>query len=236
MLLLALTVLQKKNISVPNFRVFLAASYVPEEESNDTRLINPSRFISEVIGTAQSLSEVFETLMSKELLSFKNYHVLRPIIDNYAGEVTAKLNGYEDELGGYVLVTKIQDYLDADLEQSEQSKPDPKLFDELSIKVKVNVTEKTMEYVSELWSSLGRRIRLPLLALPLHQVRDGCVEVVWLLPCHLTHFATIQVKENTDYFCEENVLQVTIAGRCIYEEESGPSKVRIWCEVGSIMQ
>jgi len=235
-LLLALTVLQEKNISVPNFRVFLAASYVPEEESNDTRLINPSRFISEVIGTAQSLSEVFETLMSKELLSFKNYHVLRPIIDNYAGEVKAKLNEYEDELGGYVLVTKIQDYLDADLEQSEQSKPDPKLFDELSIKVKVNVTEKTMEYVSELWSSLGRRIRLPLSALPLHQVRDGCIEVVWLLPCHLTQFATIQVQEDTNFFHEENVLRVTIAGRCIYDEESDTNKVRIWHELGSIMQ
>ena len=125
-------------------------------------------------------------------------------------------------------MTNLQDYLDAELEQSEQAKPDPKLLDKLSFKVQVNITEKTMEYISELWNTLGHRIRIPLSALPLHKVAKGCVEVVWYLPSHLTHFATTQIKENINYFREENVLRVTIAGRCIYEEATDPKKVRIW--------
>ena len=225
--MLALTVLQDQNISVPNLRVLLAASYVPEVENNDTREINSSRFISGVLGNTQSLSEVFEALMSQELLTFKNFHLLRPIVNTYAGEISAKLDEYEDDLGGYVLVTNLQDYLDDELEQGEQAKPDPKLFDELSVKVRVNVTEKTMQYISELWKSLGRRIGLPLSALPLHKVAKGCIEIVWLLPSHLTHFATTQIQENTNYFREENVLRVIIAGRFIYEDESDRRKVGI---------
>ena len=227
-IVLARDVLQEKNISVPDLRLVLVASYRPSEENNDTREINPSKFIRDVLGTAQSIGEAFEALMYQNLMSFKNYHLLRLIVSIYASEISAKLNEYEDELGGYVLVTKIQDYLDAELEQTEQAKPDPKLFDELSVKVKVNVTEKTMEYVSELWTSLGRRIGLPLSALPLHRVAKGCIKIVWLLPSHLTQFATLQVQENTNYFREENVLRVTIAGRCIYDEGTDPSReVRI---------
>ena len=203
------------------FRVFLAALYLPEEDSNDAREINPSRFIVEVLGTAHSLSEIFELLMIQGLLSYKNFYVLRSIINHYASddtEMKEKLSEYEQALAGYVLVTKMQDYLDAELQQGEQSKPDPKLFDELSVKVKANVTEKTLKYVSELWDSLAYQVKLPVTALLFHRVAKGCVEITWLLPFHLTHFATRQLQESINYFRKENIIQMTIAGRCVYEE------------------
>ena len=228
LLVLARRVLQKKKISVADLRLVLAASYVPTEKSKDTGGINPSRFIHEVLGTAQSISEAFEALIYRDLLNFVNHHVLRPVVKIYASEISAKLDEYEHELGGYFLVTKIQDYLDAEPDKTKQSKPDPKLFAELSVKVKVNVTRKTMKYVSELWKSLGCRIQLPLSALPLHKVAEGCIQIIWYLPSHLIHFVTIQVRENTNFFFEENILQVTLAGRCLYNEGTDPSKeVRI---------
>ena len=70
-------------------------------------------------------------------------------------------------------------------QQGEQSKPDPKLLDELSVKVKANVTEKTMKYVSELWDSLAYRVKLPVTALLFQKVAKGCVQITWLLPFHL---------------------------------------------------
>ena len=223
--LLALThrVLQRKNIDGSNLRLFLVARYQPEEDSNDAREINPSRFIVEVLGTAQNLGEIFELLMTQGLLSYKNFYVLRSIINHYASddtEMKKKLSEYEEALAEYVLVTKMQDYLDAELQlqQDKQSKPDPKLFDELSVKVKAKVTEKTLEYVRELWGSLAYQIKLPVTALPFHRVAKGCVEITWLLPFHLTHFATRRLQENTNYFREENIIRVTIGGRCVYEE------------------
>ena len=219
LLSLALSVLQRKNIDMPIFRVFLIALYLPEEDSNDAREINPSRFIAEVLGTAHGLSEIFQSLLAQGLMDYKNCYVLRSIIDRYASdeiEMKKELNEYEETLAGYVLVTKMKDYLDAELQEGEQSKPDPKLFDELS--VKANVTGKTLKYVSELWDSLAHRIKVPVTALPFHKVAKGCVEITWLVPFHLTHFATRRLQENTDYFREENIIRVTIAGRCVYEE------------------
>ena len=222
--LLALThrVLQRKNIDGPNLRLFLAARYRPEEDSNDAREINPSRFIAEVLGTAQSLGEIFESLMIQGLLSYKNFYVLRSIINHYASDdiEMKKLSEYEEALDGYVLVTTVKDYLDAELQlqQDKQSKPEPKLFDELSVKVKAKVTEKTLEYVRELWDSLAHQVKLPVTALPFHRVAKGCVEITWLLPFHLTHFATRRLQESTEFFREENIIRVTIAGRCVYEE------------------
>ena len=151
-LVLARTVLQEKNISVPDLRLVLAASYVPNEENNDTRHINPSRFICEVLGTAQSIGEAFEALMCQNLLGFMNYDVLRPIIDNYAGESSTILDEYEDELDGYFLATNLRDFLAAELEQSQQAKPDPKLLDEVAVKVNVDVTEKKLKYYGQSFS------------------------------------------------------------------------------------
>ena len=214
LLRLALCVLQGKNIDMSIFRVFLTALYSPKE---DSRAVDSSRFISEVLGRAQSLSEIFQSLLTQGLMDYKNFYVLRSIINEYASsEMKEKLDEYEEVLAGFALVTKIQDYLNAELKESEQSKPDPKLLDELSVKVKANVTDRTMKYISELWDSLAYRIKVPVTALPFHKVAKGCVEITWLVPFHLTHFTTRQLQENTDYFQEENIIRVTIAGRCVY--------------------
>ena len=223
LLSLALSVLQRKNIDMSIFRVFLTALYLPVEDSNDAREINPSRFIVEVLGTAQNLGEIFQSLLARGLMDYKNCYVLRSIIDRYASddtEMKKTLTEYEEALAGYVLVTIVKDYLDAELQlhQDEQSKPDPKLFDELSVKVKAKVTEKTLEYVRKLWGSLAYQVKLPVTALPFHRVAKGCVEITWLLPFHLTQFATRRLQESTEFFREENIIRVTIAGRCVYEE------------------
>ena len=221
LLSLAHRVLQGKDIDMSNFRLFLTAHYLPEEDDNDTRAIDPSKFVSQVLGTAQSVSEILQSLMIHRLLNYKNFDVLRSIINHYASddvEMKVKLDEYEQEFAGYVLVTKMKDYLNAEIQQSEQSESDPKLLDELSLKVKANVTEKTLTYVNELWKSLVRQVKLPVTALLFHKIAEGCVEITWFLPCHLTEFTTRRLQESTDYFQEKNILQVTIAGRCVYEE------------------
>ena len=221
LLTLAHRVLQGKGIDMSNFRLFLTAQYLPEEDDNDTRAIDPSKFVSQVLGTAQNVSEILESLMIHRLLSYKNFDVLRSIISHYASddiEMKTKLDEYEQELAGYFLVTKMKDYLNAETEQSEHSELDANLLDELSLKVKANVTEKTVTYVSELRKSLVRQVKLPATAVLFHRIAEGCVKITWLLPCHLTEFTRRRLQESTDYFQQEKILRVTIAGRCIYEE------------------
>ena len=221
LLALAHKVLQGKNIDLSNFRLFLIAHYLPEEDNNDTRAIDPSKFVSQVLGTPQNVSEILESLMINRLLSYKNFHILCSIINHYASddiEMQTKLDEYEQELAGYVLVTKMKDYLNAEIQQSELSEPDPELLHEISIKVKANITEKTMKYVRELRDSLAYRVKLPVTAVLFHKIAKGCVEITWLLPCHLIEYTRRCLHESTDYFQQEKILRVTIAGRCVYQE------------------
>ena len=230
---LAERVLQGKDVNIPNFRLFLMARYLPEEDSNDARAIDPSKFIIQVLGTAQSITEILQSLMIHRLLTYKNFDVLCSIINHYASDdidMKRKLDEYEEELAGYILVTKIIDHLDIEHQQSV-SEPDPELLHELSVKVRANVTEKTLKYVSELRDSLAYRVKLPVTAVLFHKIAKGCVEITWLIPWHLTNFTTRRLQESTDYFQQENILRVTIAGRCVYdelasvqEEETDPGK------------
>ena len=218
---LAGRVLQQKNINIPNFLLFLTARYLPEEDNDDTRTIDPSRFISQALGTVQNVSGILQSLMLNRLLNYKNFKVLCSIINHYASddnEMKTKLDEYDQQLTGYLLVTRMKDYLDAEVQQSEQSNTDSQLLDKLSVKVKANVTEKTMKYVSELWDSLAYQVKLPVTALLFHRVAKGCVEITWLLPFHLTDFTTRQLQKSTNYFQKKNILRVNIADMCVYEE------------------
>ena len=236
LLALADSKLHGKSISIRNLRVFLAALYSPDDDSNDARAIDASGFLDEVLGTAQDLGDIFVGMSKRGLVNYKNYHALRSIVAHYAEddqELMEKVNKYGEELAGFALVTKMQDYLDADLQTCEQSEPD-KLLDDLTIKVGGNVTECTLQYVSDLWDSLACQLKLPQCSMLFDKVAEGCIEISWLLPSHLTIFATRRAQESTEYFIEQRFLQVTIAGRCIFdsgaenisgEEESPRRKV-----------
>ena len=217
---LAGSVLQEKGIDIPNFRLFLTARYLPEEDSNDTKIIDPSKFVSQVLGKAQNICEILQSLIIYGLLDYKNIDILRLIVEHYASdnsEVRRELSEYKEQLAGHILMIKIIDYLNAKKQQST-SEPVPNLLDKLSVKVKAKVTDETLKYVSELRESLAYQVKLPVEALLFRGVARGCVEITWLLPFHLTDFTTRRLLESTDYFREKSILRVTIAGRCVYED------------------
>ena len=217
---LAGSVLQEKGIDIPNFRLFLTGCYLPEEDDNDTKIIDPSEFVSQVLGKAQNVCEILQSLIIYGLLDYKNIDILRLIVEHYASdnsEVRRVLREYKEQLVGHILTIKIIDYLNAK-EQQRVSEPVPNLLDELSVKVKAEVTVKTLKYVSELRVSLAYQVKLPAATLLFHGVARGCVEITWLLPFHLTDFTTRRLQESTDYFREKSILRVTIAGRCVYED------------------
>ena len=219
LLALADSKLQGKSISMRNLRVFLAGLYSPDDDSNDARAIDASDFLNEVLGTAQDMGEILMEMSKRGLVNYKNYRALHSIVAQYAGddhELMERVNEYGQELAGFALVTKMQDFLDVELQQCKQSGRD-KLLDDLTVKVKKNVTEHTLQYVSDLWDSLARQLKLPQCSMLFDKVAEGCIELSWLFPSHLTTFVTRRAQESIEYFIEQRFLQVTIAGRCIFE-------------------
>ena len=137
------------------------------------------------------------------------------------------------DLTGHILTLEIQVYLDAinpivttsDSESSNDENvvaPLPqqkrKLFRNLSVKVKVNVTECTLMYVSKLWQSLTKQLLLPQPATILHNIAEGCICVTWLIPTNLVEHVTRMARETTTMFATERILRVTLEKQCIYTE------------------
>lgn len=234
--------LRGKIIDMQDFRLFLAFCYSPKEDNNDSREVDPSDFVDKILESAQNLSDVLEALRKMGLLNYKNYDIFRSIIQEYASddqELNEKLTEYAEEVAGYAVVTKMEEYMITEQQQHEQSEADPELFNVLSLKVGENVTERSLHYVKEVWDSLARRLEMPHSALLFEKVADGCIEIFWKFPSHLTTFIIRQAQENTNYFWEQRVLRVTIADKCIYqgeaptpenisEEKKGPN----WRKVG----
>ena len=231
--------LQGKITDMQNFRVFLVQSYSPEGNSNDSRTVDASDFVDKVFGTARDLGDVLVALSKKGMLSYKNCHILRSIVDNYGSddqELNEEMRKFDEDLAGYALATAMQDYVDVDSQRSKESEADPELFCVLSLKVGEYVTERTLQYVKEVWDSLARRLEIPHSALLFEKVANGCIEMVWKFPSHLTNFIIRRAQENTNYFWEQQVLRVTIANRCIYEGEApipeNEKKSPSWRKVG----
>ena len=215
--------LQGKITDMQTFRVLLVQSYSPRGNSNDTRAVDASDFVDKVFGTARDLGDVLAALSKRGMLNYKNSHILRSIVDNYGSddqELKEEMKKFDEDLAGYALATAMQDYVDVDSQQIKESEADPELFSVLSIKVGENVTERTLQYVKEVWDSLARRLEIPHSALLFEKVADGCIEMVFKFPSHLTNFIVRRAQENTNYFWEQRVLGVTIANRCIYEGEA----------------
>ena len=203
--------------------MFLAFCYLPSEDSNDSREVDATDFVDKVVGAAQNLGDVLVALRRMGLLNYRNYSILRSLIDYYASddqELNEKMQEYEEEVAGYAVATKMQDYVDVESQQCEQSETDPELFKVLSLKLGENVTDHTLQYVKEVWDSLASRLKLPHSALLFERVAEGCIEIIWTVPSHLTNFIVKRALENTEYFREKRVLRVTVADRCIYEGEA----------------
>ena len=217
--------LRGKITDMQNFRVFLACCYSPEDDSNDSRAVDASDFVDKVLDTTQSLSDVLVALTNRGMLSFKNCHILRSIIDKYASddqELKEEMRKYEEELTGFALVTGMKDYVD-DVSlspQDEESEANTGLFTLLSLKVGKNVTDHTLQYVKEVWDSLAHLLKLPHSALLFKRVAEGCLEMIWTVPSHLTDFIIRRAQKSTEYFQEQQVLRVTVANRSIYEGEA----------------
>jgi len=215
--------LQGKIIDMQNFRLFLVQFYSPEDYSNDSRAVNASDFVDKVLGTAQDLSDVLLALTKRGMLNCKNYFILHSIINNYASddhELMEETRKYNEELARYTRVTNVQDYVDAESQQDQQSEADPELFSVLSLKLRENVRDHTLQYVKDVWDSLAHQLKLPHSTLLFERVADGCLEIIWTIPSHLNNFIIRQTQENIEYFQDQQVLRVTIANKCIYEGEA----------------
>ena len=138
---------------------------------------------------------MFEFLIQHKFISFLNYDIILSIIDKYGTENDRKESKeYELELEEYIQKHKISEF-------SEIIKPDL-LQRSFGTRVKM-VLKIDIKRCSELANirylklALADALKLNSTALFLHDVRDGCVVVTFLIPVSTAEVVFCESKELT---------------------------------------
>ena len=166
--------LQSRNIDVEDVQMFLFTMY-----SSGSR--DGSAIVTVELQSARSLEEIFRALSKHGLWDYINYYLLQTIIEQFAGgddELNGMMEQYQQDLTGYILTLRIQMYLDYEYPITTTDidiMGDQALLKKLTAKCKINVTNHTLTYVSNLWRSLANQFALPQLAVILHHIAEGFI-------------------------------------------------------------
>ena len=197
-----------------------------------------SDIVTTVLESATSLDEIFRALSKCGLWDYLNYYLLQSIIEEFASdddELNGMMEEYQKDLTGHILTLEIETYLDAShyehstvgegenvADEIATSPPPRQLFKKLSVKVDVNVTNHTLNYVNDLWRSLANQVLLPKPAMILQNIAEGCVGIMWLIPANLVKHVTRMVRETSNKFAEQNILNLMLEEQCIYPLDTEP--------------
>ena len=223
------TRLQSRAINIKHVQTFLVTMYSSPKSSDG------SDMVTTVLESATSLDEIFRALSKCGLWDYLNYFLLQNIIKEFARD-DDELNGmmvqYQKDLTGHILTLKIETYVNAThyehskgenmTDKITASPPSSELFKKLSVKVEANVTDHSLNYVTDLWQSLANLFLLPQPAMILHNIAEGCVGIMWFIPANLVKHVTRMARETSNKFAEQNILNVMLEEQCIYSMDIEP--------------
>ena len=210
----------------------------PELDKEDFLLFLGSILPSEVMNClpqSSDLKELFKALTFNKLWSFLEFHLLERIIEQFwesDQDLKDQMEQYKKDLAAYQTATKVKDFIAAALQLDAETSTstsdshslpligtayDPKYFKKLSIKLDKPFSDCTLEYLCKLWTSLKDLLRLPPLTLLLHEIREGCICVTWLIPTHLTPQATERARQSVKFFEGYPIQRVIINDELVYE-------------------
>ena len=100
--------LASKEFDVDDFRFFLTTLY-----SGGGRM-DGKEFVENILKATANLNDILVAIATHQLWDYMNYDLLEFIIDKFASDdekLTQMLDGYKQDLTGFMLATKIEHYL-----------------------------------------------------------------------------------------------------------------------------
>ncbi len=140
----------------------------------------------------------------------------------------------QDQLTAFKATTKIADYIKDCTEDELMAdnaggiKYDKEFYQELSFKLKesdssiLKINEKCVTYIDEFWKDLSAQFHLPPLPILLDKIREGCIEVTWLVPASIACIINAEslFKESmraNEFYQQHGVVRVMLNNEVIYK-------------------
>ena len=105
---------------------------------------------------------------------------------------------------------------------------DLKYRHKLRVKLKVRVTVMTLLYIEHLWEKMAEQFSLPSLPVLLDTIKEGCVEVTWLVPIPSAEQIKAKINDSTDFLRSFDIFRVMLEEELLYAEQLDLVKV---CEL-----
>ena len=163
---------------------------------------------------AVDVASLFDLLTSHGLLSYKNYHFLTAIINEFIPDLHDVMVDYQKDYAGYQYATNLEHHLAAETNLVD---PNPELFSCLKITVRVKLSDRALAYIEELWELLLIRFELPPYQLLLKRILEGSIDISWSFPqCETTRMIEV-VKSSSQFFVDHRIVRVSINEQVFYE-------------------
>ena len=157
--------------------------------------------------TAGDVASLFDLLTRHGLLSYKNYHFLTAIINEFIPDLKADMACYKNDYVGYQVTTKLELHLAAD---TNLVNPNTELFSSLKITVPFKLSERALKYIEELWESLLEIFNLAPYQLIQKIISGGSITIIWCFPqCETARIIKV-VKSSSQFFSEHSIEEVSV--------------------------
>ena len=210
--------LETRNINMKSFNLYAV------------NLFPPGDFIPSA--SSVNVAEVFESISRNRLWNHLHYSPIAAIIEEFLGddqELEAVVKSYRAELAGFLATTKIIDYIKkCNSDDDEIADPDECLhmarYDKcycktLTTKLNARVTEKSLDYIDKLWRSIAEYFCLPSLTVLLETIKEGCIEVTWLVPSLSAIQIQANIQDSKDFLRSHGIICMTLDEELLYTED-----------------
>ena len=173
------------------------------------------------IPETQDVGKVLDAVSVNGLWSHLHYSPLDALITRFMpSDPTVKelMKTYKSQLSGFQLTAKLITYIKGKNLQDHSTDNRFTLEHYNKIKVVVRLERKVSEisllYVEELWSSFSEEFEIPSLTAIVHDIATGSLEVTWLVPFHWSEL----IKPKSRFCRWHNILIIAINDSVIYDQ------------------
>ena len=181
--------------------------------------------VDECFANVSNISDTFTAVSINGLWSYLHYSPLEKLTKRFLendAESKKLMTEYKSQLTGYQLTTKLIDYIkeknlqgDEDTDQLTQFTVEHYKKIKVVIQLDRKVSDLSLMYVQELWSSFAEEFNIPSLTAIVHHIAPGSLEITWCVPPHEAEL----IRPRARFSRKHKITAIAIDDRVIYDEK-----------------
>ena len=181
--------------------------------------------VDECFANVTNISDTFTAVSVNGLWSYLHYSPLEKLTKRFLqnDDGTKKLmTEYKSQLTGYQLTTKLIDYIKEKNLQGDDDTDQPTQFTlehykkiKIVIQLDRKVSDLSLMYVQELWSSFAEEFNIPSLTAIVHHIAPGSLEITWCVPPHEAEL----IRPTARFSRQHKITVIAIDDHIIYDEK-----------------